>query len=126
MPTLGRKHYKIKRVDVSTYIIRSAFEADEENAPEWFEAQAEAFFLKNILNQVDGVGIDELTDSPLELNRVKDPHSGLPTFYFVFHGEDDSFYKDDGEDFTEGLAYVSVLVDANTGEAYAVETEVVE
>ena len=120
-----RKIYKINKVDVSSYIIRSAFEADDENAPEWFEAQAENFFVNKIFSQVKSVGIDELIDLPTELDPVVDPDTNKKTLYFVFHG-DDRRETSSGFVMLDEVYYISVLVAANTGEAYAIESEMVE
>lgn len=115
------KHYQIRRVDVSKLIIRMALEADEENFPEWFEAQAQDYFVSRIFRQLDSVGVDEvMEDYPFDREEpVIDPHNKLPTYYISFHGEDTEF----GDDFEDTLAYVVVLIDAKTGEAYAVDTE---
>lgn len=116
-------YYKIKRVSVARFLIRMPLEGvDEDNASKWFDLQAEAFFSKNIFSQVSSVGIDELVDYPFAINALKDPKSGILTYYFVFHGDDTAF----GKDIDSSIAYVSVLVDANTGEAYAIEAEAVE
>lgn len=122
MPTEGHKVYRIKPVDVSSFVIRTLFEADEENAPEWFEAQAQNYFVDNIIQQVPSIGVDELIDLPGDQNPIKDPDTGKLTMYFTFHGADEAF----GTDIEDALAYVSILVDANTGEAYAIDVEAVE
>lgn len=115
------EYYDIRNIDVSKLLIKMALEASEENISEWFEGQPYNYFVNNIISQVGNVAIDEivLEDHPLKRKPIVDPHDRVLTYYIVFHGEDVSF----GDDFEEAMAYVSVLVNANTGEAYAVKSE---
>lgn len=114
-------HYDIKNIDVSEILIRSVFEADEDNISEWFDSVAKGYFQKRIIGQVHTVDADDLIEHPLESNPVKDPMTGILTYYFQFHGADENF----GDSPDEFIAYVVVLVNANSGQAYAIESEAV-